>query len=165
MAYHLHFVAQKFHRLIETIKLGIERHGCREVEHIIEVIRCVAHFGTEIGVPLPAYLARIHAVGHLYAGRYIDIFQHVKGGRHRHAVLHTIAPIAYQTLFEELILRRGKRILEYTRIRYLYLFIPTLGANCSLALEWRYLRHCHRQVGERHGECGVAGALRHVGCG
>ena len=76
---------------------------------------------------------------------------------------HTVAPILYEALLEELVLLGCQRVLELTGVGELDFLIPAFGTYGAFALEGIDLRQRHREVGERHCKCRVLGTLRDVG--
>ncbi len=112
VADHLHFVAEEFHRFPETIDFSVERQRGIEVEKVVEAVGCVHHLARCLGIPLAAYLGRVHTVIHGDRGRDVDVFEKRECGRHRQGVAHAVAPVFDETFLEKLVLLGCERVLE-----------------------------------------------------
>ncbi len=80
MAYHLHLVAEEGEGLEEAVDFGVEREGCLEVPHVVEVVGRVAHFDASHFVPVAAHLGGVHAVVEADVGGDVDVFEDIEGG-------------------------------------------------------------------------------------
>ena len=74
---------------------------------------------------------------------------------------HSVAPVLYQALLEELVLLGCQRIVELAGIGKPDFFIPFLGSHGPAPLERIDLRQAYGYIGERDGQSRVLTALSH----
>ena len=165
VAYHFNLVAEYLgRRLVEAVELRVGRDAEIVVIDAVEAVDGVAHHGLCGGVPVLFHLIEIPTLGVVERGGDVDVVEQREVGLNGDAVLPSVAPVAREVRFEDVVFLGGDGVAYLARVLDGDFLIPAFFSGGFLALEGIDAVEVDVEVGQGERHHGVACALRHVEC-